>query len=123
ICELHEPGGEAEKFLGYARQCAADIVENWDFSNPWHMWAMRNAEHITPQALAIFYLMFPDKAPQGTLQKLKDYRDYVLERTDNLWQYRTHSDREWAHPKSKEVGTVAGLGGSFFAVAEALEDE
>lgn len=123
ICELHEPGGEAGKFLGYAQQCAADIVENWDFNNPWHMWSMRNAEHITPQALAVFYLMFPDKAPPGTLRKLEDYRDYVLERTDNLWQYRTHSDREWAHPKSKEVGTVAGLAGSFFAVAKALEDE
>lgn len=123
IGELHEEEGDPERFLDYAVKCAEDIVENWDFNDPWHMWAMRNAEHITPQALTMFYLMFPDKAPAGTLEKLQAYRDYVLERTANLWQYRTHSDTEWAHRKSKEVGTVAGLGGSFFAVSGALQDE
>ncbi|GAA4303608.1 hypothetical protein [Compostibacter hankyongensis] len=122
-CELHEPDGHPEKFLRYAVQCAEDIVQHWDFNNPWHMWAMRNAEHITPQALALFYLMFPDKAPAGTLAKLKAYRDYALKRTANLWQYRTHDDDEWANPRSKEIGTVCGLGGCFFAVGHILQDK
>lgn len=123
FCELHEPGGNPDKFLHYAVNCAKDIVQHWDFNNPWHTWAMRNAEHITPQSLALFYLMFPDKAPKGMLDKLKAYRDYILKRTDNLWNYRTHNDRQWAHPKSKEVGTVCGLGGSMFAVADILKDK
>ena len=55
-------------------------------------------------------------------EKLAAYRDYLLKRTDNLWQYRTHSDIEWAHPKSKEIGTVAGLGGSMFLTAHVLDD-
>ena len=123
FCELHEKDGQPQKFLNYAVQCANDIIQNWDFNNPWHMWAMRNAEHITPQALALFYLTFPDKAPAGTLNKLKAYRDYILKRTDNLWHYRTHNDYEWANPKSKEIGTVCGLGGSFFATAYILKDK
>lgn len=120
--EKREPGGEPERFLRYARECAEDIIKNWDFNNPVHTWRARNAEHITPQALALFLLIAPDQAPAGTKEKLAAWRDYVVHRTENLWQYRTHSDTEWAHPKSKEIGTVAGMGGSMFAVAEVLHD-
>lgn len=123
LAESHEPDGQAEKFLRYAREAATDIVRNWDFDNPRHMWAMRNAEHITPQALAFFIMVAPGEAPAGTREKLQAWRDYVMARTDNLWQYRTHDGEEWAHPRSKEVGTVAGLGGSMFAVASVLGDE
>ena len=115
LSEKNEPDGQPDKFLRYAKACAEDIIKNWDFNNVWHMWAVRNAEHITPQALVFFLLTAPDKAPTGTKEKLAAYRDYALKRTNNFWQYRTHNDKEWAHPKSKEIGTVAGLGGSFFA--------
>jgi hypothetical protein len=122
LAEREEEDGRPEKYLTYAQDAARDIVQNWDFDNPWHMWAMRNAEHITPQALAFFLMVAPEHAPAGAHEKLGAWRDYILARTDNLWQYRTHSDTEWAHPRSKEVGTVAGLGGSMFAVAHLLDD-
>jgi hypothetical protein len=120
--EREEPNGQAARFLGYARACAEDIIRSWDFGNPVHTWRARNAEHIAPQALALFLLAAPDQAPPGTKEKLAAWRDYIVSRTNNLWQYRTHDDREWAHPKSKEVGTVAGMGGAVFAVAAALRD-
>jgi hypothetical protein len=120
--EKNEKNGQADKFLKYAQGCALDIIKNWNFNNEWHTWAMRNAEHITPQALALFMMIAPDKCPAGTREKLKAWRDYIVRRTDNLWNYRTHNDVEWAHRKSKEVGTVAGLGGSMFAVANVLND-
>jgi hypothetical protein len=122
LAERDEPDGRPDEFLRYAQDAAADMVQNWDFANPRHTWLARNAEHITPQALAFFLLVAPEDAPEGTLQKLADWRDYILRRTDNLWHYRTHSDTEWAHPRSKEVGTVAGLGGSMFAAAHRLDD-
>ena len=122
VAEKQEPNGEPDRFLRHARACAEDIIKNWDFNNPVHMWAARNAEHLTPQALALFLLIAPDQAPAGTKEKLAAWRDYIVRRTANLWEYRTHSDTEWAHPKSKEIGTVAGLGGSMFAVAEVLGD-
>jgi hypothetical protein len=122
LAEREEPDGQAARFLGYARACAEDIVGSWDFGNPVHTWRARNAEHITPQALALFLLVAPDEVPRGTKEKLRAWRDYIVARTSNLWQYRTHDVSEWAHPKSKEVGTVAGMGGAAFAVAAALDD-
>src|SRR5690606_9421115 len=122
LAERHEPDGEPEKYLRWAQAAARDVVERWDFSNPRHTWAMRNAEHVTPQALAFFLMVAPEEAPEGTRRKLEAWRDYVLARTDNLWHYRTHDDTEWAHPRSKEVGTVAGMGGALFAVGAVLDD-
>lgn len=122
LCERNEKDGQPERFLRYVRSCAIDIVENWDFGNPVHTWRARNAEHITPQALALLLMLAPEEAPEGTRGKLEAWRDYIVERTDNLWHYRTHSDGVWAHPKSKEVGTVAGLGGAMFAVDHVLND-
>lgn len=121
--ERHEPnGGQSAKFLTYAQDCAKDIIQNWNFSNEWHTWAMRNAEHVTPQALALFLMLAPEQCPPGAKEKLAAWSAYIKIRTANLWQYRTHSDTEWAHRKSKEVGTLAGLGGAMFAVATVLND-
>jgi hypothetical protein len=121
--ERHEPnGGESARFLKYAQNCANDIIKNWDFDNEWHTWAMRNAEHITPQALALFLMLAPDQCPPGAKEKLTAWSNYIKKRSDNLWHYRTHTDTEWAHRKSKEVGTLAGLGGAIFAVAHVLND-
>jgi hypothetical protein len=120
--EKQTPGGDPERFAKYVRATADDIIANWDFNNPVHMWRARNAEHMTPQALAMLQMTAPELAPAGLMPKLRAWRDYVMKRSDNLWHYRTHDDREWAHPKSKEVGTVAGMGGSMFAVAHVLKD-
>jgi len=123
MSELTQPnGGQSAKFLKYAQDCASDIIKNWSFENPWHTWAMRNAEHITPQSLAFFYLTYPQLCPAGTKEKLQAYSDYIHKRTNNPWNYRTHNDTEWAHRKSKEIGTVCGLGGSLFAVSSATGD-
>lgn len=122
LCELNEIDGQPDKFLKYAQDCAADIVKNWDFNNPWHTWSMRNAEHITPQALALFYIIAPEKCPAGSREKLEAYSKYLKKQMDNPWHYRKHNDSEWAHTKSKEIGTVAGMGGNAFATAAAIND-
>ncbi|WP_257668896.1 hypothetical protein [Parapedobacter tibetensis] len=121
LCEKEEEDGQPEKFLGYAQQAAADIIQNWDFENPRHMWWIRNGEHITPQALAFFLMVAPEAAPKGTLEKLKAWAAHMKARTGNFWHYRKHSAVEWAHPQTKELGN-AGLGGSMFAAAYLLDD-
>lgn len=121
MTELQEKNGQPEKFLRYAQESAADVVKNWDFNNIRHMWWIRNAEHITPQSLAFFLMQFPEKAPAGTKEKLSAWMDHILSRSQNPWQYRTHSDTEWAHPKTKELGGAPALGGSLFAAAHVLQ--
>ncbi|MCU0374091.1 MAG: hypothetical protein MUF24_02185 [Chitinophagaceae bacterium] len=122
LCELNEPKGKPQKYLKYAQASAQDIIAHWDFNNPRHMWWIRNAEHITPQALAWFLLVAPQHAPPGTREKLKAWAVHIRQKTNNFWQYRTHSETEWAHPKTKELGGAPALGGSLFAVAHLLGD-
>ena len=122
ICEKNESDGQPEKYLKWAQESAKDIITNWDFNNPRHMWWIRNAEHITPQALAYFLLLAPGHAPQGTKEKLAAWAIHMKQKTNNFWKYRKHSETEWAHPKTKELGGAPALAGSMFAVAHLLDD-
>lgn len=123
LCEKNETNGHPDKFLKYAQQSAEDIIKNWDFNNPRHMWWIRNAEHITPQALAWFLMVAPDKAPKGSKEKLESWATFMKQKTNNFWKYRMHSETEWAHPKTKELGGAPALAGSMFAVAHLLNDK
>lgn len=123
LSEKNQKGGHPEKFLKYAQESANDIIQNWDFNNPRHMWWIRNAEHITPQALAWFLLVAPDLAPTGTKEKLAAWSMHMKQKTNNFWKYRKHSETEWAHPKTKELGGAPALGGSMFAVAHLFNDK
>ena len=123
LCEKNEKDGQPEKFLKYAQESAQDIIDNWDFNNPRHMWWIRNAEHITPQALAWFLMVAPDQAPKGTREKLSAWASHIKQKTNNFWKYRVHSETEWAHPKTKELGGAPALAGSMFAVAHLLNDK
>ena len=122
-CELNERDGQPEKFMKYAQESAQDIIDNWDFNNPRHMWWIRNAEHITPQALAWFLMVAPDQAPVGTKEKLAAWSNHMKQKTNNFWKYRVHSETEWAHPKTKELGGAPALAGSMFAVSHLLNDQ
>jgi hypothetical protein len=123
ICEKNEKDGQPEKYLKWAQESAKDIITNWDFNNPRHMWWIRNAEHITPQALAYFMLLAPEHAPEGTKEKLAAWAVHMKQKTNNFWLYRKHSENEWAHNKTKELGGSPALGGSMFAVAHLLNDQ
>ena len=122
ISELHEKDGKPDQFLKWAQESAEDVIKHWDFNNPRHMWWIRNAEHITPQALALFLLMAPEKAPKGTKEKLAAWAVHMKHKTNKCWKYRVHSEDEWAHPATKELGGAPALGGSMFAVAHLLND-
>ena len=123
LSEKNEKDGQPDKFLKYAQESAQDIITNWDFNNPRHMWWIRNAEHITPQALAWFLMVAPDQAPKGTKEKLAAWASHMKQKTNNFWKYRVHGETEWAHPKTKELGGAPALAGSMFAVAHLLNDQ
>lgn len=122
LCEKNEKEGNPQQFLRWAQESTEDIIRNWDFNNPRHMWWIRNGEHITPQALAFFLLVAPEHAPKGTREKLAAWAEHIRQRCNNPWQYRSHSDSEMAHPKTKELGGAPALGGSLFAAAHLLAD-
>lgn len=121
-CEKNEEDGTPEKFLKWAQEGAKDIISNWDFDNARHMWWIRNAEHITPQAIAYFLMLAPDEAPEGSREKLEAWALHMKQKTNNFWKYRKHNETEWAHQKTKELGGAPALAGSMFAVAHLLND-
>ena len=123
LTELHEKDGKPEQFLAWAQESTKDIIKNWDFNNVRHTWWIRNAEHITPQALAFFLLTAPEKAPIGTKEKLTAWANHIQAKSQNPWHYRVHNDTEWAHPKTKELGGAPALGGSLFAASYLLKKE
>ncbi|WP_297089723.1 hypothetical protein [uncultured Draconibacterium sp.] len=122
FCEKNEASGQAEKYLEWAQEGAKDIIANWDFNNSRHMWWIRNAEHITPQALAYFLMLAPEHAPEGTKEKLAAWAIHMKQKTNNFWMYRKHSETEWAHARTKELGGAPALAGSMFAVSHLLND-
>ena len=71
--------------LKYAQDSAQDIINNWDFNNPRHMWWIRNGEHITPQALAFFLMVAADKAHEGTKGKLALWANHIKSKCNNPW--------------------------------------
>jgi hypothetical protein len=123
LSEKNEKNGQPGKFLKYAQESAQDIIANWDFNNPRHMWWIRNAEHITPQALAWFLMAAPGQAPAGTREKLAAWANHIKQKTANFWKYRVHSETEWAHTRTKELGGAPALAGSMFAVSHLLNDQ
>ena len=122
LTEKNEKDGQPEKYLRYAQESAKDIIANWDFNNPRHMWWIRNAEHITPQALIFFQILAPEHAPKGTIEKLSQWAVHMKQKTNNYWKYRIHNENEWAHQATKELGGAPALGGSMFGVAHLLND-
>lgn len=123
LCEKEEEDGQPAKFLRWAQESAVDIIAHWDFNNPRHMWWIRNAEHITPQALAYFLMVLPEEAPPGSREKLAAWSIHMKQKTNNFWKYRKHSETEWAHSRTKELGGAPALAGSMFAIAHLLDDE
>ncbi|WKX76641.1 hypothetical protein [Zobellia laminariae] len=69
-----------------------------------------------------FLLLAPEKAPEGTKEKLEGWALHIKQKSNNFWKYRKHSETEWAHPKTKELGGAPALGGSMFAIAHLLND-
>jgi hypothetical protein len=67
-------------------------------------------------------MVAPDQAPAGTIEKLAAWSIHMKQKTNNFWKYRVHSETEWAHPRTKELGGAPALGGSMFAVAHLLND-
>ncbi len=83
------------------------------------------ADHLMEKAsskLAYFLLLAPDEAPEGIREKLAAWAVHMKQKTNNFWKYRVHSETEWAHPKTKELGGAPALAGSMFVIGHLLDD-
>lgn len=125
---------DAERYLDAAVAQAQWMVDDLDFSNPLVTKGMRMSEHKTMNGLVTLLRFYSDKAPKGLVEKLRGWSDIVIERSDDLWDYRKYDNgTNWSLPQNlpghtgggaswNDPGNLAGFPSSAWKVASILGD-
>ncbi len=107
---------DAVIYLDAAVKQAAWCVKNIDWNDPRTTKGHRMSEHRTIPNLVWLLQKYPDKAPAGLKEKINEWVDVALSRSDNLWDYRRYDLADhWSIPKLNDVGNLL----SFPAIATA----
>jgi len=107
---------DASVYLDAAVQQAEWCVKNLDWNDPRTTKGHRMSEHRTIPNLVWLLQKYPAQAPPGLKQKINDWVDVALARSDNLWDYRRFDmEKHWSIPKLNDVGNLL----SFPAIATA----
>lgn len=111
-----EGRSDAAIYLDAAVRQAEWCVKNLDWNDPRTTKGHRMSEHRTIPNLVWLLQKYPDKAPAGLKEKINEWVDVVLNRSDNLWDYRRYDLQDhWSIPKLNDVGNLL----SFPAIATA----
>ncbi|WP_373493837.1 discoidin domain-containing protein [Aquiflexum sp.] len=115
---------DAEKYFEAAYRQMKWMIQNLDWKDPIVTKGQRVSEHMTMRAFAYFQNSFPDRAPEGLKEKVKDWAKVAISRSDNYWDFRKYSDDEdWVPPSWNETGNVLGFPAALFAAMSILEDQ
>lgn len=120
---LRKGDAAAEKFFAVAYRQLDWMINNLDWSDPMTTKGQRMSEHMTMRAFAYFYQQFPERAPEGIPEKVKEWAQLMLDRSDNLWDFRKYSVEEWTPPGWNETGNILGFPAAVFAANGILEDK
>ncbi len=124
-----EGRSDASRYLDAAVRQAAWIVENLDWNDPRTTKGQRMSEFLTVTGLAHLLAEYPDQAPAGLREKLRDWADVLIRRSDNLWDFRKLGDApdQWTPMGDRptmwnEPGNVVGVPAIIFAALPHLDD-
>ncbi len=111
-----EGRGDAAIYLDAAVKQAEWCVKNLDWNDPRTTKGHRMSEHRTIPNLVWLLQKYPEQAPAGLRDKIDQWVDVALSRSDNLWDYRRFDLKDhWSIPKVNDLGNLI----SFPAVATA----
>jgi hypothetical protein len=114
---------DAAKYLNAAVKQAEWIVKNLDWNDPRTTKGQRMSEHRTIPSLVWLLQKYPQQAPPGLKEKIKDWVDVALSRSDNLWDYRRYDMQEhWSIPKLNDVGNLLSFPAIATAASWVLDD-
>ncbi|AGK95414.1 cellulase N-terminal Ig-like domain-containing protein [Clostridium pasteurianum] len=111
------------------------LINNVDLDNPIYTKGQRMNEHITMEGLTYFYEMYPEDAPAGLYNKIKQWAQTMVNRSNNLWDMRKYADindntayasmNQWTGGGNayNEVGNPAGFMAVAYAVCRVLYSE
>lgn len=101
---------DAQIYLNAAVQQAEWCVQNLDWNDPRTTKGHRMSEHRTIPNLVWLLQKYPDKAPAGLKEKINEWVDVALSRSDNMWDYRRYDLKDhWSIPKINDVGNLLSL--------------
>ena len=111
------------------------LIENLDWHDPLTTKGQRQGEWVAVTSFVHFLKHYADKAPAGLLQKIIDWSEVAIDRSDNLWDFRRYSDERWIIPGIgyhgldrpltgfNEVGNVAGFPAPLIAATMVIDDK
>ena len=99
---------DPEKYLNAAIAQAEFVINKVDFNNPLTTKAHRYSEHRTITALVWLLEAYPQKAPKGLKEKIQQWSDIMISRSDNMWDYRMLSPKDniWTMLIMNDVGNL-----------------
>lgn len=118
---------DAEKFFDAAYRQTQWVIEHLDWHDPQTTKGQRQSEHVTMAGLVMFARAYPDRAPAGLCDKLRQWARVAVSRSDNMWDFRRLSDDQWvpsgaARTAWNEPGNVAGFAACALGVALVIDD-
>lgn len=118
-----EGRSDAAIYLDAAVKQAEWCVKNLDWNDPRTTKGHRMSEHRTIPSLVWLLQKYPAKAPAGLREKIEEWVDVALSRSDNVWDYRRYDMKNnWSIPKLNDVGNLLSLPAIATAAAWVVDD-
>jgi hypothetical protein len=119
---------DAEQYFQAAYNQTEWIIQHLDWNDPMTTKGQRMSEHVTMTGLAAMLRLYPDRAPAGLQAKINEWAQIMVERSDNMWDFRKLSDTQWVPSGSKttmwnEPGNVMGFPASALAAMPYVDSE
>ncbi|MBR9776370.1 MAG: coagulation factor 5/8 type domain-containing protein [Cytophagales bacterium] len=114
---------DAEKYFEAAYNQMDWMVKHLDWADPMTTKGQRMSEHMTLRAFAYFYHQFPERSPKGIPDKVNEWAQMMLDRSENLWDFRKYSQEEWTPPGWNETGNILGFPAAVFAACGILTNK
>lgn len=114
---------DAEKYFEAAYRQMEWMIEHLDWNDPMTTKGQRMSEHLTMRAFAHFHTQFSDRAPEGLLQKVEEWAQVILSRSDNMWDFRKYDKDDWTPPGWNETGNVLGFPAAALSAMTVLKDQ
>ncbi|WP_162029853.1 MULTISPECIES: discoidin domain-containing protein [unclassified Lentimonas] len=118
-----EGRADADKYLNAAVKQAEWIIENLDWNDPRTTKGHRMSEHRTIPNLVWLLQKYPKQAPAGLQDKITEWAQIAVSRSDNLWDLRRYDmGAHWTIPSMNDLGNLIASPAIFLSASWVVED-
>jgi len=113
---------DAQKYMNAAINQTQWIIKNTDWNDPRTTKGHRLSEHRTIPNLVWFLKKYPKQAPKGLKEKITEWAEVAVSRSNNLWDFRRYDDQMWTIPGMNEVGNSLSVPAIALAASSIVDD-